>query len=119
MYYCFNIVNGIFGLSLCTVAFLKLYSYIHFWYDVRIFIKNKSRLIKTDSLSVSLQHDMYVEIEDVITNYPKNLTLSNLFLFLAMPVLCYQFKYPRTERIRKTNVINYLLQFILCITLLV
>ena len=111
-------MNGIFGLTVCTVLFLKLYSYIHFWYDVRVFIKNKARLIKTDKQSVILQHDIYREIEEVITNYPKNLTLQNLVLFLFMPVLCYQYKYPRTQRIRKSNLLNYFIQFFVCIILL-
>ena len=114
----FNIVTGIFILSLVTVTFLKLYSYVHFWYDVRMFIKNKARLIKSDILSKELQGDLYQQIEEVIENYPKNILFKDLLKFLIMPVLCFQYKYPTTHRIRKRAVLNYTLQLMICLLLL-
>ena len=33
--------------------------------------------------------------------YPDNLTLKDLFYFLALPSLCYELNFPRTSRIRK------------------
>lgn len=96
-----------------TVIFLKLVSYVHFWYDVRKFIDERKRLIKEETASA---RNVYKEIEEVIDNYPNNQVLSNLIEFLFMPVLCYQYKYPRTERVRKRNVILYLVQFCLCST---
>ncbi len=97
-----------------TVVFLKLYSYIHFWYDVRLFIENKKRLLKTDAKTLELQQNIYQKIEEVISNYPKNLSIKNLLLFMAMPVLCFQYEYPRTDRIRKRYLIIYFIQFIVC-----
>jgi diacylglycerol O-acyltransferase 1 len=32
--------------------------------------------------------------------YPENITLANLNYFIAVPTLCYQMEYPRSERIR-------------------
>ena len=113
-----NLVSGVFILSSITVLFLKLYSYIHFWDDVRIFITNKKRLIKTDSRIKEIQSALYKEIEDVIDNYPNNLLFYDLVLFLFTPVLCFQFKYPRTNRIRKRAILNYSFQFLLCFFLL-
>ena len=110
---------GIFVLSLVTCAFLKLYSYIHFWNDVRLFLKKRQNLIKSDPQSKQLQGNVYKEIEEVIHNYPQNLIFTDLLKFLAMPVLCFQYKYPTTNRIKKRSVINYTLQFICCIFLLV
>jgi diacylglycerol O-acyltransferase 1 len=106
-------------LSSITVLFLKLYSYIHFWNDVRIFISKKKKLIKTDSKIKELQGDLYKEIEEVIDNYPKNMIFSDLVKFLFTPVLCFQFKYPTTHRIRKRAILNYSLQFIVCLILLI
>ena len=111
-------MTGIFILSGITVAFLKLVSYIHFWHDVRLFIAKRKNLLKSDKQSQQLQKYVYNEIEEVIQNYPKNLHFTNLLTFLAMPVLCYQYKYPTTHRIRKSAVIKYSLEFLGCIFLL-
>ncbi len=113
------LVVGTLSLTGITVLFLKLYSYIHFWSDVRMFIQNKSRLIKSDSTSQKLQEHVYKEIEEVINNYPNNLVFSELLLYLCMPTLCFQYKYPRTHRIRKSYVIKYLVQYLLSVFLLI
>ncbi len=83
-----------------------------------MFIKNKARLIKSDAQSKQLQGSLYQEIEEVIENYPKNLFFGDLVKFLVMPVLCFQYKYPTTQRIRKSAVIKYSLQFFGCMVLL-
>jgi hypothetical protein len=79
-----------------------------------MFIKNKAKLIKSDEKSKKLQEDLYKEIEDVIENYPKNLYFTDLIRFLILPVLCFQYKYPTTNRIRISAVLNYLTQFLVC-----
>ena len=111
-------MTGVFALTFVTVTFLKLFSYAHFWNDVRIFIRNKSKLIKNDDKSKQLQGTVYQEIEEVVENYPKNLVFIDLLRFLALPVLCFQYKYPTTHRIRKMAVLNYSLQFFCCLILL-
>jgi len=114
----FILVTGVFVLSLVTVASLKLYSYAHFWYDVKIFIKNKAKLIKSDAKSKMLQSKLYEEIEEVIQNYPQNILFKELLKFLVMPVLCFQYKYPTVRRIRKRQLLNHLVQFLCCSVLL-
>ena len=79
-----------------------------------MFIKNKAKLIKSDAKSKQLQAEVYKEIEEVIENFPNNLVFRDLLKFLAMPVLCFQYKYPTTERIRKSHVFKYLLEFFVC-----
>lgn len=111
-------MTGVFVLSGITVVFLKLVSYVHFWHDVKLFILKRKNLIKSDAQSQKLQKYVYSEIEEVIEQYPQNIHFYNLIKFLCLPVLCYQYKYPTTHRIRKTAVINYSLQFIGCILLL-
>ena len=66
---------GVFILFSVVVIALKLYSFIHFWYDVRLFIENKKRLLKNDPKTLELQQNIYQKIEDVISKYPKNLSL--------------------------------------------
>lgn len=38
--------------------------------------------------------------EEVVT-FPNNLTLRDLYYFMAVPSLCYELNFPRTSRIRK------------------
>ena len=98
---------------LITIVFLKLCSFIHFWYDVRLFIENKKRILKSDPKTLELQQNIYKKIEEVISNYPRNLSFQYLILFMFMPVLCFQYEYPRTERIRKRYLIIYFTQFLI------
>jgi len=71
--------------------------------------------MKTDAKSLELQQNIYKKIEEVISNYPKNLSIKSLFLFMAMPVLCFQYEYPRTDKIRKRFLLIYFIQFLLSI----
>lgn len=111
-------ISGFVGLFIIAAFALKLISYAHFWYDVRRFIDNKKRLFVKDPEIKSLQGDVYKEIREVIDNYPNNITFSNLLEFLVMPVLCYQYKYPRTNRINRKNALFYFISFIICASLI-
>lgn len=131
----YNPALGCLVLTLVTIIFLKLFSYVHFWNDVRKFISKKNKvssqkkekvedssgeLISKDVVvdsSDKLKTSMYEEIESIINNYPGNLKLDELILFFFMPVLCYQYKFPRTERIRKSKILNYGSKIIVCIFL--
>lgn len=94
---------------------MKLISYAHFWSDVRRFIDNKARLFSKDKSMMNLQGDIYKDILEVIDNYPNNITLRNLISFLFKPVLCYQYKYPKSARVRKRYVFFYGIQVFICI----
>ncbi len=61
---------------------------------------------------------MFKKINEVIENYPNTLRTKELVYFLFVPVLCFQYKYPKTEKIRKRNLFNYLVQLIVCNLLL-
>ena len=112
-------ISGFLGLFIISAFALKLISYAHFWYDVRRFIDNKRRLFVKDPEIKSLQGDVYKEIREVIDNYPNNITFMNLLEFLTMPVLCYQYKYPRTNRVKKRKAAFYLISFIFCVSLII
>ena len=53
-------LTGVVCLSSCTIIFLKLCSYIHFWNDVRVFIQNKDKFLKTDNSD--LHSELYKEV---------------------------------------------------------
>lgn len=38
---------------------------------------------------------------EAVVQYPKNLTIRDLYFFMAVPTLCYELNFPRTSRIRK------------------
>lgn len=38
---------------------------------------------------------------DEIVSYPNNLSVRDLYFFMAVPSLCYELNFPRTSRIRK------------------
>ncbi|KNE63615.1 hypothetical protein AMAG_08716 [Allomyces macrogynus ATCC 38327] len=42
--------------------------------------------------------------------YPRNITVANLVEFLSFPTLCYQPKYPRTDKVHVGKVIKYALE---------
>lgn len=158
-------VTGQLCLTLVSIVFLKLYSFSHFWLDVRKFIYKrkayKSELVKRKSINTELiekiseiknssdlsktekekkikelenidseefnqlkksiietkdekNSSIYEEIESIITEYPNNLSFWKLFVFLFMPVLCFQYKYPRTSKIRISYLLNYGVKIIIC-----
>ncbi len=51
---------GVVCLTLGTIIFLKLFSYIHFWNDVRVFIQNKDKFLK--SQNNDLHSELYKEV---------------------------------------------------------
>jgi hypothetical protein len=42
-----------------------------------------------------------VESMEPQIDYPENLTLRHLYFFIALPTLCYEINFPRSDRIRK------------------
>lgn len=58
---------------------------------------NLNDMSKLEKLNIS--GDLIVE--DAPISFPDNLTLKNLYYFLAVPTLCYELNFPRSQRIRK------------------
>jgi len=46
--------------------------------------------------------------------YPDNLTVSDIYYFWFLPTLCYELNFPRTRMIRKTFLLNRLLEVFIC-----
>ena len=117
---------GCFLLLQISIVSLKLFSFAHFWDDVRKFIykkeKNRKSLKRNDSKIEVVKDDklkssMYEEIENIINNYPNNISFRALIEFMFLPVLCFQYKYPRTKRVRKHQLLNYGSKVIICMFL--
>ncbi len=52
------------------------------------------------------QEEHLIEFKGPIVNYPDNLTLTDLYYFVAVPTLCYEINFPRSDRIRKRFLIR-------------
>ena len=45
-----------------------------------------------------------------VVSYPNNLTVHDLYFFMAVPTLCYELNFPRTSRIRKRFLIKRVIE---------
>lgn len=130
----YNPALVVFCLFLTVIVCLKLISYAHFWNDVRKFIYRRNRQlenVKKDKISddksqennenalvknkTSLNESLYDEIHQIINKYPENVRFYCLVEFLFLPVLCFQFKFPRTNSIRKQELAIYGIKILFCL----
>lgn len=100
------------ALLICSMVFLKLISYKQTlkWSRDHARKFNKQRKYRRSRQSVSstvgpvngFDDDMngHVNVRK-ITEYPDNLTLSDLYYFMLVPTLCYELDFPRSRRSRK------------------
>jgi hypothetical protein len=75
---------------------------------------NKSISSSSQDSNTSSASSGYGDEEDILIeskehtriDYPQNLTLVNLYYFIALPTLCYEINFPRSDRIRKRFLIR-------------
>ncbi|KAH7047504.1 MBOAT, membrane-bound O-acyltransferase family-domain-containing protein [Macrophomina phaseolina] len=81
--------------------------------------KKNADLTNDESLA-QLRDDLAHELISPLGNvsYPKNLTIYNYVDYLFCPTLCYELEYPRTKRIRKSELFFKTLAVFGCIFLL-
>ncbi|CAD5223445.1 unnamed protein product [Bursaphelenchus okinawaensis] len=53
-----------------------------------------------------------IKQQDNPHNYPNNLTISNVYYFMAAPTLCYELRFPRTPMQRKRFLVKRVVEFI-------
>lgn len=93
------LLSGLFLMMFSITGWMKLVSYAHTNYDLRILASaGEKEKVHSDSPQ---------------NEYPKNITLRNLAYFMVAPTLCYQVSYPRTEKIRKGWVLRQLVKLII------
>lgn len=93
-------------LSYHLIVSLKLYSFGSVMYEAREAYTTKEYL------------NYPAEIKEVIAKYPNFTNITHFIYFLFYPTLCFQFQYPRTERIRKTWLFKRFFEFIISSSLM-
>ncbi|XP_042231643.1 diacylglycerol O-acyltransferase 1-like isoform X2 [Homarus americanus] len=111
-----------------TVMFLKLWSYAQVNHWCRSEKSWRKKLSRRRSFSFRKAQDKEIaeiseEASDEVaalnlTQYPDNLTLRDLYYFLAAPTLCYELNFPRSQRIRKRFLLRRMLEVILITNIL-
>ncbi|GAD96484.1 sterol o-acyltransferase (APE2), putative [Paecilomyces variotii No. 5] len=82
-------------------------------------VRSESQSERPESVS-QLREDLATELTSPLGNvtYPRNLSVRNYVDYLFCPTLCYELEYPRTERIRWSEVFFKTLAVFGCISLL-
>jgi diacylglycerol O-acyltransferase 1 len=118
---------------------LKLLSYHHIWHDVRyhlvqiekekqIFQKEKSKGKKKEKKKVSdEEYDTDDELADRLNmphpilksvhKYPSNISIKDMLIFILLPTLDFQLKYPFNPHINIPRFFLRLGEYFLCLTL--
>ncbi|KAK9075744.1 hypothetical protein SSX86_004073 [Deinandra increscens subsp. villosa] len=93
------VLSGVTLMLFACVNWLKLVSFVHANYDMRLLV-NSSDKEKEKSASSSIE-------------YFYDVNLNSLVYFMVAPTLCYQRSYPRTTCIRKGWVLRQTIKFII------
>ncbi|XP_050699895.1 diacylglycerol O-acyltransferase 1-like [Eriocheir sinensis] len=103
-----------------TVLFLKLWSYAHVNHWCRLARSSSLSRRRSFTFSKAKQNGQEVNHEEEsrtspgvsLVQYPDNLTLPDLYYFLAAPTLCYELNFPRSQRIRKRFLLRRMLEVV-------
>uniref|UniRef100_A0A0E0E2X3 O-acyltransferase n=1 Tax=Oryza meridionalis TaxID=40149 RepID=A0A0E0E2X3_9ORYZ len=90
------VLSGFVLMFLASIIWLKLVSFAHTNYDIRMLSK---------SIEKGVTHDISIDPENI--KWP---TFKRLSYFMLAPTLCYQPSYPRTTYIRKGWVVRQLIK---------
>ncbi|ETB62174.1 hypothetical protein YYC_00799 [Plasmodium yoelii 17X] len=77
-------------LTISIVWFFKTYSFHHVCYD--------TRKLYIEGINLNAIDDSLVDI-NYIKSYPYCLKFKNYYTYIFMPTMCFQYTYPRTEKI--------------------
>ncbi|KAF8652075.1 hypothetical protein HU200_063021 [Digitaria exilis] len=90
------VLSGFLLMFLASIMWMKLVSYAHTNYDIRVLSKSTEK---------GAAYGNYVDPENM-----KDPTIKSLLYFMLAPTLCYQTTYPRTTCVRKGWVIRQLVK---------
>ncbi|CAA0824379.1 Diacylglycerol O-acyltransferase 1 [Striga hermonthica] len=93
------VLSGVTLMLFACIVWLKLVSYAHTNYDLRVLAKS---LDKWEALSSYWNMD-----------YSYDISFKSLVYFIVAPTLCYQPSYPRTSCIRKGWVVRQLIKLVI------
>lgn len=128
-----NPLASSFYLMFSCIWMLKFWSYHHIWHDVRYHVIKANKLnqmkdtdmsfhqIKTEKAhrgkisitkeKIGEQLDLPGNVVDEILKYPANVRLYDVWMFLYIPTLCFQLKYPYYK---KGNLLGFFKRIIEC-----
>lgn len=93
------VLSGVTLMLFACIVWLKLVSYAHTSYDMRVLAKSVD---KGEALSVSST-----------SNYCYDVSFKSLVYFMVAPTLCYQTSYPRSACIRKGWVVRQVIKLVI------
>lgn len=105
-----------------SVLFLKLWSYIqvNMWcrreWISRVELKKKFDDHKNPLIDEPVENEDKESVYEKdlrLIKYPNNLNLTNLLYFMAIPTLCYELNFPKTDRIRKRFILKRILELLI------
>uniref|UniRef100_A0A8R1DQ72 O-acyltransferase n=1 Tax=Caenorhabditis japonica TaxID=281687 RepID=A0A8R1DQ72_CAEJA len=107
-------------MSIYVIESLKFISYGHVNYwardarrkisEIKSQVTELARKTSDPKQFWDLKEDL--SMHQMASAYPSNLTIFNIYYFMAAPTLCYEFKFPRTPRIRKRFLIKRIVELI-------
>jgi len=99
-----HFVPAFFLLLYTLVAAMKEYSFYDVMKEVRVSFHSE-------------EYQKYPkELKEVIAKYPNITSFRHFVYFVFTPTLCFQFKYPRTERVRKVWLFKRICEFVLSLS---
>lgn len=101
-----HFVPAFFLLSLTLCVSMKLYSFVAVMKEAR------------ESYVTKKYEKLHNEFKAIISKYPNLVSIQDFAYFMFFPTLCFQFKYPRSERIRKTWLIKRLVEYFVSVTIM-
>ncbi|VDO24100.1 unnamed protein product [Heligmosomoides polygyrus] len=95
------------ALSVVVIESLKIVSYVHVNYWCRCARLERLEESKKDDIT---RPD--ISSPEMASLYPASLTLCNLYYFMLAPTLCYELKFPRSVRRRKSFLIKRFIEMV-------
>ncbi|UMM35117.1 hypothetical protein L5515_007885 [Caenorhabditis briggsae] len=109
---------GMMGVYVIEALKFISYGHVNYWArDARRKITELKTQV-TDLAKKTCDPKQFWDLKDELSMhqmaaaYPSNLSFSNIYYFMAAPTLCYEFKFPRTLRIRKHFLIKRTVELI-------
>ncbi|XGW07157.1 hypothetical protein V3C99_017008 [Haemonchus contortus] len=102
-----NPLCSVCALSVFVVQSLKLVSYIHVNYWCRCARLERAIESKKDDVT---RHE--ISPPEMSSLYPASLNLSNLYYFILAPTLCYELRFPRSVRRRKSFLVKRFIEMV-------
>eukprot|EP00980_Cylindrotheca_fusiformis_P028101 scaffold22580_cov210-Cylindrotheca_fusiformis.AAC.8 len=103
---------GAYLMGMTAITWMKLLSYAHANQDYR-YLSRKDK----DAFQTNLAIIDDLDTSDFNIEYPRNISLRNIYYFWLAPTLTYQIAFPKAPRVRPLRVLGLLLRMAIAISL--